>query len=203
MGVNDHEAFPSLIQASLNDYQVKNFAVPGYGTIHALLQLKNQLNAGQVPQMVLVGYTSVQDARNMLTGIQQKYWTETLASAVHPNLQAAAFPYAQIKRMSSNTERKELIIKYKSINDFDRPWKWSVYSSFIYRIETIWSNIYYGFSDKYKLSEAIVEHIHWLCYKHEIPFFLVGLDKSESLTKMEAFCKSKSIPFYQYRPGHL
>lgn len=187
MGVNDKQTYPALLQEEFPDYRVKNFAVPGYGTVHSLLQLREQLRKGVRPEMVILGYASLHDARNMLTGIQQKYWAETLTTAVHAEIDHAKFPYAEL-------DGHQLNIFTKSVKDFSRPWIISKYSVLCYRLEIAFSNIWYGFNDKYELTEKVVLEMYQACKQQGIPFLILGLDKSPSLVKLKSFAAARSIP---------
>lgn len=188
MGIDDSLSYPALLQASLKNFSIKNFSVPGYGTVHSLLQLREQLKNGSQPELILLAYSSLHDARNQLSGIQQKYWSQTLDKTIHAELDEAKFPYARLKN-------ENLEIKAKSIHDFSKPWSLSQYSVLIYRLEMSISNIQYGFVDKYEISEKVIREIQLLCAQYQIPMLLLGLDKSDSVKKLRNFARGQSLPF--------
>lgn len=189
MGVSDEEAFPALLQQAFAEYRVKNYACPGWSSLHALLVMKKQLERGKCPEMAILGYTSLQDARNQLTGIQQKYWRE----AMFPDLPEAAtrkvqFPYACL-------EENTLKIHYKPLAEFSQRWALSKYSATAYRLENAISNIRYGFADKYELTERIIQEMADRCREKGVRFIVVALDKSESADKLAGFCREEEIEF--------
>lgn len=54
--LSDHETYAWLLQQALPETQVTNFAQPGYGTTHALLQLAEELRQGRIPRVCVVAY---------------------------------------------------------------------------------------------------------------------------------------------------
>lgn len=66
-GVNDVEAFPSVLQ---NEYwktcRVRNMGVYGYGTAHVLLQLEEEFKAGHKVDLAIYGWIAHHPCRNYL-----------------------------------------------------------------------------------------------------------------------------------------
>jgi hypothetical protein len=62
--LNDQDTYPWLLQAHLPEYEVVNYGVEGYGTLHALLQLREALTTQPTPRMVVYAYASLHDGRN-------------------------------------------------------------------------------------------------------------------------------------------
>ncbi|MEL6255440.1 MAG: hypothetical protein AAFR87_25765, partial [Bacteroidota bacterium] len=54
MGVNDEDSFPYLLQEAFPTYRVKNFGVPGFGSVQSYLQLKAELKKGNRPKIVIL-----------------------------------------------------------------------------------------------------------------------------------------------------
>ncbi len=52
--LDNEETFPFLVQNELPEYAVQNFAGNGYGTVHALLQLRHELGRGTVPPVAAI-----------------------------------------------------------------------------------------------------------------------------------------------------
>lgn len=65
-GVEDEESYPFLVQNRIGDRQIVNAAVPGHGTLQAILQLQALEEIGVVPERLVVGYLDFHDARNAL-----------------------------------------------------------------------------------------------------------------------------------------
>ncbi len=56
--VNDEETFPWLLQEKFPDYEVVNFGVQGYSTLNSLIQLREALQNGKKPKLVILSYAS-------------------------------------------------------------------------------------------------------------------------------------------------
>ncbi|MCB0707060.1 MAG: hypothetical protein KDC34_17210 [Saprospiraceae bacterium] len=188
MGVDDEKTFASLIQGDFPEMNVRNLAAPAYSTVHSYLQLKSQLERGHIPAVVVLAYTSYQDARNQLSGLQQKYWRESLIRGNHPGLEDARMPYV-VKKDTG------LEIRYLPLTDFSAWWKLSRYSAVVDGLEHIWSNFMYGFTDKYTLTEEVIGKIKNLCEQHQIRLVIMPLDKSQSAEKLKTFCLNQGIDF--------
>ena len=67
MGVDDSLAYPFLVQQALPSLDIRNYAVPGYGTIQTLLILQQQIAQGQTPDKLILNYLDFHDERNALT----------------------------------------------------------------------------------------------------------------------------------------
>ena len=67
MGLNDSLTFPFLVSQNLPHSLIKNFGVPGYGTIQAYLQLKRLFASQEIPNIVIINYADFHDDRNALT----------------------------------------------------------------------------------------------------------------------------------------
>ena len=63
--LNDQETYPWFIQQRFPEYEVINFGVSGYGTIHSLIQLNEALEKGRRPKIAVLTYGSLHDERNV------------------------------------------------------------------------------------------------------------------------------------------
>src|SRR5678816_884654 len=54
--VNDRDTFAWLLQEDFPDYEVVNFAVSGYGTLHSMIQLRDLLQQRKAPRLVILPY---------------------------------------------------------------------------------------------------------------------------------------------------
>jgi hypothetical protein len=69
--VNDDETYPWLLQQRLPEYNVVNFGVSGYGTIHSLLQFRDALKT-KTPKVALLTYAGFHDERNTFARSRRK-----------------------------------------------------------------------------------------------------------------------------------
>jgi hypothetical protein len=65
-GVNDDETFAWLLQEKLPNYEVVNFGVCGYGTMHSLIQFREALKEREKPVTAVIVYASFHDERNTM-----------------------------------------------------------------------------------------------------------------------------------------
>jgi hypothetical protein len=63
--VNDQDTLPWLIQKSYPGYYVKNYAGAGYGDVHALIKLKNEVAQGRKPVIAVFSYNNFHLPRNV------------------------------------------------------------------------------------------------------------------------------------------
>ena len=75
-GVNDAEAYPSVLQEMLPDYRIRNFGVSGYGTFQNLLEYERLLKTETRPVLVVLAYGSFHEQRNTCN----RYWRKAIAS---------------------------------------------------------------------------------------------------------------------------
>jgi hypothetical protein len=69
--VNDDETYPWLLQQRLPEFNVVNFGVSGYGTIHSLLQFREALKT-KTPKVALLAYAGFHDERNTFARSRRK-----------------------------------------------------------------------------------------------------------------------------------
>ncbi len=83
--LNDEESYPWLLQEAFPSYEVVNFGVSGYGTIHSLLQFREAV-LEKSPDVVVLAYAGFHDERNTFVrkrGKQIAPWL-ALGSRHHP-----------------------------------------------------------------------------------------------------------------------
>jgi hypothetical protein len=69
--LNDEETYPWLLQEYFPEYDVTNFGVNGYGTVHALLQFQAALET-RTPKVAVVAYADFHDERNTFSRTRRK-----------------------------------------------------------------------------------------------------------------------------------
>jgi hypothetical protein len=69
--INDDETYPWLLQQRFPEYNVVNFGVSGYGTIHSLLQFREALKT-KTPKIAVLAYAWFHDERNVFARNRQK-----------------------------------------------------------------------------------------------------------------------------------
>ena len=69
--LNDDETYPWLLQTRLPQYEIVNFGVSGYGTIHSLIQFREALKT-RTPKAAILAYAGFHDVRNTFLRERQK-----------------------------------------------------------------------------------------------------------------------------------
>lgn len=67
MGVSDSVSFPYQLQQQFPEWNIRNFGVPGFGSVQSLLQLKDEISSGTIPEVVIVNFCDFHHQRNSLT----------------------------------------------------------------------------------------------------------------------------------------
>ncbi|MCU0545721.1 MAG: SGNH/GDSL hydrolase family protein [Oscillatoriaceae cyanobacterium Prado104] len=70
--LNDSETYPWLLQEKFPSYEIVNFGVNGYGTLHSLIQFKQALQQGKKPKIAVIAYAGFHDRRNTLLRARSK-----------------------------------------------------------------------------------------------------------------------------------
>jgi hypothetical protein len=71
-GVSDRETYAWLLQGRLPRYQVVNFGVNGYGTLHSLIQFEEALAKRGPPAVAVLAYAHFHDDRNTFARARRK-----------------------------------------------------------------------------------------------------------------------------------
>ncbi len=161
--VNDEQSYPWLLQAEFPQYEVVNYGVNGYGTIHSLLQLRRDLAAGRIPRIVIIGYAGFHDQRNTFTRLRRKEvapWTK-LGSLRQP-----------VARLGKDGN---LGISYSDVNYHEFPFmRLSALSHYL-------EEKYNAYEDRraqsHRVSEAIIREIANLSRIHHFALIVAGLDR--------------------------
>jgi len=70
--LNDNETYPWLLQEKLPKYEIVNFGVNGYGTLHSLIQFKEALKQANKPKIAVIAYAGFHNRRNTLLRARRK-----------------------------------------------------------------------------------------------------------------------------------
>jgi hypothetical protein len=89
--LNDEETYPWLLQQRFPDYQIVNFGVSGYGTIHSLFQYRDALRMKR-PRLAILAYARFHDERNTFA----RNWRKSIAPK--NNMGALKIPYALLSK---------------------------------------------------------------------------------------------------------
>jgi hypothetical protein len=177
--VSDDEAYPWLLQQRFPDYEVVNFGVSGYGTLHSLIQLKAALASGRKPKLVVLAYAAWHDVRNTFIRIRRKMLAPS--SYLGPLNQ----PYAKLADDGS------LQISMDTIEYREFPLM--RYSAFMNMIEERYDGYEERHARSHDVTKAIFREMYDLCHSNSVEFVVVDLTDDPITQDMAEYCQSLGI----------
>lgn len=177
--VNDEEAYPWLLQERFPDYEVVNFGVSGYGTLHSLIQLREALSSGQPPRVVILAYAAWHDVRNTFIRIRRKM----LAPSAH--LGPLNQPYARL----TPDGRLDIFMDTVEYREFPL----MRYSALIHALEETYDNYEERHAQSHEVTKAIIKEIQNQCRASGAEFIVVNLDSNPVTSDMMEYCRAQGI----------
>jgi hypothetical protein len=177
--LSDPETFPWLLQERFPGYEVVNFGVNGYGTIHALLQLREALQAGRVPKVVVYNYAGFHMERNVFL----RSWRKVMYS--FGKLGQRVQPYARLEAdgklgyYSGRVEYGEFpLMRHSSLMHF---------------IEQQYNNLEKNYYHGREVTEALLLEMARMAQAKGITFVLAGITASPGTSHMLSFARGHGI----------
>jgi hypothetical protein len=146
-GLEDDQTFPWRLQRRLPDYEVVNFGMGGYGTLHSLLQFEQALKETR-PKVAVLVYAGFHDLRNTYLRSRRK------AVVPYSGLGPFAQPYASVGADG------ELELHTDALDYRELPLMRS--SALAHLIENAYNALEEKLRDSHAVSEAIVLEMHRL-----------------------------------------
>jgi len=179
--INDSDTYCWGLQQKNPGYEVINYGVNGYGTVHSLLQLEKDLEIKTKPKVVILAYGAFHDIRNTFRAMQRK-------SALTYNLLGEnIYPYAKLD------EKGEVVI-YKPVFDSYKGWPLNRYSALINFLEKVYNYLDAKFSNSHEVTKAIILKMNDICKQDGIIFVVAGIVHDENTLEMLDFCNAHQIP---------
>jgi hypothetical protein len=187
MGVHDTATYPFLLQHMLHNHKVENLAIPGSGTVHANLKLKESLAQGRKPHTVILNYLDFHDDRNIIgyeTRLILEISKQSAWNMLDDEMKKAHWSYAYTKPSGDSLILGEHQLKYpfKHVPLYK-------YSSVMNMLDILVSQKKYG----HVVSERLIAEMHELCKSNGIRFLLTIMSSSDKSKAMESFCKAQGI----------
>jgi hypothetical protein len=173
--LNDQETFPWLLQERLPEYEVVNFGVSGYGTVQALIQLREALARGRVPKVALLNFASMHEERNIFS----RNWQKVIINL--KNFGQVFYPYARLD------EQGQLYYQLGEVKYY--PFPLVRYSALMNVIEEKYNNLqeqYYRIGD---VTRALLLEFANSAKKEHIPVVIAGITLSQPTRDMLAFVR--------------
>lgn len=180
MGVSDDLHYPAQLQRAFPAYQLKNFAVPGYGTVQSYLQLKRHLLAGEIPKFVVLGYAGFHNERNVMTPAYRKH-LHLGFQASDPKLKAhfdaGRVPYA----VSSDTG---ITIQWNDWGTLYDEWPGRKQFALVNALETLSEDQAAFRLAPHETTLQLMLQIDQMCRDKQIPFLVAGLTPGTTSKRM-------------------
>jgi len=163
-GVEDNEAYPWLFQERFPQYQVRNFAMTGYGTYHSLLQLQSLLENEAPPAVVMLAYGAFHDQRN----VNSRYWKKALAGQeVAKDIQ---YPFMRYNEADS-------LVAYLERPDYT-PWTGQRWSALVHFLEKQSNGAEEQELRSGEVTREMIGEMGALCQEKGIEMALLGIFKN-------------------------
>jgi hypothetical protein len=180
--LDDNQTYAWLLQERLNDYEVVNFGVAGYGTVQSLIQFREALGLGRKPAVAVLAYGSFHDIRNTVT----RSWIKRRLSTTGGNaLGALKLPYATLP------DNQKLEILYKSST-----YSWSPvlrHSAFANFLDNTYNRSIENSYKSHEVSTAVIEEFSQLCNANGIPLVVAGISMDPTTAEMLEHCGKLGI----------
>jgi len=177
--VPDSETFPWQIQAALSGCRIRNFGVPGYSDLLALLRMRNEIKSGHHPKGVVLVYGSLHDERN--AGLRR--WQKTLIRSRDDNIGPQAQPRARLDREG----RLVISPRPESFREFPGMRSWSIPHS----IEKRWTKIEANAVPVVEISRRIIESMSREAETAGAWFLLGGIEDDPKTRAMLDWWKTR------------
>lgn len=176
--LNDEETFPWLVQEKFTDYEVVNFGGGAYSNVQSLIQLREALESGKKPAVVILAYGSFHDERNTLT----RAWSKTRLSYAEFKV---TLPYMRWSRNG----KPELLYQPLEYNAIPL----ARYSALANFLDDTYDRALESSYHSHEVSKAIIEEFFNICKNNGIVFVVAGIFASPATAEMLDYCRSKGM----------
>ncbi|MDG1428588.1 MAG: hypothetical protein P8H56_05530 [Crocinitomicaceae bacterium] len=175
MGVEDDQNFVYLLQQGLPNYNVRNFGVPGFGTVQSYLQIKREIENGTIPEIVIINYCDFHSERNSLLPSYRR----NLAIGFNNSNNEAK------KEMSSSRipYMKDGLVAFENWNSLYKDWSGRETFAMINYLQSRADRSVTGSIDFDQNNLDIFLKIKDICAKNNIRFVVNGLLKNQETKK--------------------
>lgn len=184
-GVNDDASYPALIQSEMTDWNIRNSAVPGYGTTQHLLQLRERLKSDP-PKAVFLALSSVHFIRTVLSYQYRsnlRIGYRRSAKEVDDRMKGAKFPYMKECGKVAYQDWESMY-----------PELWGRYTTATANfLQMRWDQAKESNADQIEVTACIIKEMKQLCEEKNIPFGVICLDTNHKTARLKN--KLPNIPW--------
>ena len=176
--LNDEETYPWLLQERFPGYDVVNFGVGGYGTVHSLAQFREALKTS-TPKVAVLAYADFHDERNTLARSHRR------AIALDNDLGPLEYPHGSLNAQG------RLQITYSDVAYTEVPTARSLAIGQFIEMELSRYDTKRLLS--HAVSEALVLETARLAREHGVKFILANIDRGPGGVRMLEFARKQGI----------
>jgi lysophospholipase L1-like esterase len=177
--LNDEETYPWALQERLPAYAVVNYGVGGYGTIHALLQLREALHTRPPPVVAVYAYAGFHDERN--TFLRRRRKGVALWNRLGPLTQ----PYVRL------TATGTLRFAFAAVEYRELPLMRS--SALVHFLEMTYNHVEERVADSHEVSKRLVLEMASLARQARVPLVVAGIMDDEPTRDMLTFARDHGL----------
>lgn len=190
IGIDDSSTFPWILQARYPALRIRNFGLPGAGTVHAYLQLRRALKSGGPPELVILNYSArLHDARNRMGRKQRGLWNEAFQTDEYRSaelLKNTRFPWVDYNSDSFS-------IRYLNAEGMYRHFPLRKQSALVNLLENSLNEYGERSGFKQQCSEFLLLQLRQLSRKHGFRLLVCGItDEAETRSRLK-WCAANAI----------
>lgn len=176
-GLIDAQTYPWVLQERMQEYEVVNFGVAGYGTIHSLIQFREALNKSKAPKVAVLAYAGFHDERNTFLRVRRK------EIAPYNRLGPLIQPYARLDKDGS--------LRYFQAGVEYTEFPMMRHLALAHFFEIWWNEIEEKREQSHKVSEALVMQMARLAQEHDVKFVVASIVDDKHMVE---FARQNGIP---------
>lgn len=177
--LNDDETYPWLLQQRYPRYEVVNFGVGGYGTVHSLLQFREALET-TTPKLVVLAFADFHEERNTLARSHRE------AIRTDNDLGPLQHPYAWLDA----NDRLEIGYSTADYHAFPLERR----SALAQFVDTQINRLDTRIRRSDAVSRKLIVEMARLAKSHGVVFVLANIDRGLEGRRMLMFAESVGIP---------
>jgi hypothetical protein len=177
--LNDQDTYPWLLQDRLLEYEVVNYGVEGYGTLHALLQLREALTMQRPPRVVVYAYASLHDERN--TFLRNRRKTIKPLNRLGPLLQ----PYVWLDR-DGHLRSAMATVEYTEFPLMR-------HSAFVHFLEMTYNRLEDTWIHSQQVSQRLLLEMAELTNQYHTEFILATIAEDARTREMLVFAQAQGL----------
>ena len=186
LGENDIDVFSAKLEKLLDGYNIRNYAVPGYGNVQGYLQLRSLVSSNRKPDIAIFNFADFHLQRNVLSPEYRSHLSVAFERAQGDqklNMASSEFPYLEL-------EGDSLTIKKHLWSDMYTHWYGRNFSALVNALQTGIDKINVARSDQMALTVRLFQQINNYCLQHGIRLIVTGLrvapETSQLLTELSS-----------------